>query len=296
MIRISNIRVSAWDLGYLDVYWDFAPTYEDIGDYTLTVERSSVEFGEYVQITPPFRYKDQFRDGTVKGFHSFYTKYYYRIKAVNRVTNATAYFPAEGGATLEAPPDLAAIEMVRQYEVKLREYSGRIVWIYQKRRSGQRCSVCYDRVTSRKLSSGCKVCFDTSWVGGFHAPIERFAQVITPTEVTSKTPDTVHEVIDSAVFLGPYPELDEGDIVVEAENIRWRVGNAINKVRKARALIRQQASIHAIPKSDVEYTIPLNLSSSERRNLIVTPERNLTNPQSFDSKNVLDSLRGVFGR
>lgn len=296
MIQISNIRVSAWDLGYLDLYWDFAPSYEDIGDYNLAVERSQVEFGEFVQITPEFRYKDQFRDGTVRGFHSFFTKYYYRIKATHRTTGTTAYFPPEGGVTLSAPPDLAAIEMIRQYELRLREYSGRLVWVYQKRRSGQRCSVCFDRVTKRKITSGCRVCFDTSWVGGYHAPIERYAQIVTPTEVTVKSADNVHEVIDTTLLIGPYPELDEGDVIVEAENIRWRVSNTINKVRKARYLIRQQAYIHAIPNSDVEYTIPVNLSNDEKRALITAPERNLTNPQSFDSKNVMDSLRSLFGR
>jgi hypothetical protein len=101
---------------------------------------------------------------------------------------------------------------------------------------------------------------------------------------------------NTVLFAGNYPELSEGDMVVEAENIRWRIGSTINKVKKARALVRQQAQLHRVPKGDIEYTIPLNLSENEVRTLLASPERNYTNPQSLESDNLATALNNIYGK
>ena len=287
MITVKDIRVRSFDIDYLDVYWS-VDTNEDLQKYAFIVQKAYNQFGPFNDITGQIRDRFHLRDNTVTGQHSFYTKIYYRIKVVVRDPNdSTEYlFPDNGaGVCLAAEPDLAALEMARINRLKLQEFSGRKLWIYPKRTFGQRCG-CFDPVTSRKLRSSCTTCYDTGWVGGYEAPVETYGLVVTPNEQVAHTPIGNAEVENTTILLPNYPEIAQGWIIVEAENIRWRVGDTVTKVRKARSLIRQQAQIHRVPKGDVEYSLPLNISSPE--NLVASPSRNYTNPQTLDSNSQAD--------
>ena len=295
MISISDVRVRSFELDFMDVYFDVSPTFEDLADYQFVVQRADSQFGEYVNLTVPFRNRFHVRDNTVRGQYSFYDKLYYRVKVTNTSTGDEAFFPELGGVCLSAKPDLIALEMARMNNLRLKEFSGRVVYVFPKMRSGQRCSNCYDRVAQRKVRSQCGTCYDTTWVGGYTAPVQTYAMVIVPNETTTHSDFANIEVENSMIMLGNYPEVREGDLIVEAENVRWRVGSTITKVQKQRALIRQQAQIHRIPKGDMEYRVPLNLSDDEVRDLIATPLRNYSNPQTLEGVDLATALNIAFG-
>ena len=295
MIKISDIRIRSFDVDYLDVYWDIVPCYEDLGDYEFVVERADNETGPYRALTVPMINRFHFRDTTLRGRHSYYAKIYYRVRVTHRATAETAVWPEVGGVKLAALPDLVALEMARINNLKLKEFMGRKMWVYPRRRSGQRCQTCYDRVTGRKIRSSCSVCFDTTWVGGFYAPVESYGMIVSPNDTVVHSGFGDMEVENTTLLIGNYPELSEGDLIVEAENIRWRVGSTIAKVTKGRALIRQQAPIHRIPKGDSEYTVPLNLTNDEIKNLLASPDRNYTNPHNLESDDIVSALNNVYG-
>tara|TARA_B100001250_G_C19685520_1_gene737853 strand:+ start:216 stop:1112 length:897 start_codon:yes stop_codon:yes gene_type:complete len=296
VIKVTNIQVRSFDLGYLDLYWDISPCHEDINNYEFVVEKSDNEFGPYEDLTIPFTDRYHVRDNTVAGQHSFYRKIYYRIRVQERAnTSNFEIFPEVGGARLAAKPDLIALEMARINNLKLKEFTGRKVWVFTRKTSGQRCRICFDDVSQRKLIANCSACYGTGWVGGYNAPIEAYALIVTPNEQTIHANVGNINLENTSMMMGNYPELSEGDIVVEAENIRWRVASTISKVSKARALIRQQAPVHRIPKSDVEYMLPINLSDEELRDLIVSPERNYTNPQTIEGDSLKGALTNIFG-
>ena len=69
----------------------------------------------------------------------------------------------------------------------------------------------------------------------------------------------------------------------------------IKKVKKSRAIIRQQAPLHRIPNGDVEFKLPINLSEQEIADLQASPERNLTNPQTIESAKLVNALNSAFG-
>ena len=296
MIKVASVRVRSFDLSYLDIYWDIAPCYEDLNDYEYKVLRSNNEFGPYQEITPAFRNQTHVRDNTVRGRHSMFSRVYYRVQAKHRTTGETQVFPEIGGAKLAAAPDLAALEMARLNNLRLKEFSGRKVWIFPKRKTGQRCSVCFDRVTQRKLKSNCSACYDTGWHGGFYAPVETYGAITTPDEATQHTEMGNMETQDTSMELGNYPELSEGDVVVEAENIRWRVGSNIAKTCKARAMVKQRAALHRMPVSDIEYLLPLNMSSTEIMGLTATPHKHYTNPQNLSAVDLTTALQNTFGK
>ena len=119
--------------------------------------------------------------------------------------------------------------------------------------------------------------------------------IVSPNETVVHSGFGDMEVENTTLLVGNYPELSEGDLVVEAENIRWRVGSTIAKVTKGRALIRQQAPIHRIPKGDSEYTVPLNLTNDEIKDLLASPDRNYTNPHNLEGDDIVSALNNVFG-
>ncbi len=286
----------SFDLGYLDIYWDISPSFEDVSNFEFVVEKSDNEFGPYHDLTVPFVNLFHIRDNTVRGQKNHYNKIYYRIRVQERGGAGQAIFPEVGGAKLAALPDLAALEMARLNNLKLKEFSGRQVWVFPRKQSGQRCELCFDKVAQRRIRSGCSTCYDTSWVGGYHAPVQTYGMIVSPNEQTihANFGDVQNE--NTTMLIGNYPEISEGDLVVEAENIRWRVASSIAKVKKSRALVRQQVAIHRIPTADIEYRIPLNLTEDQIKDLIASPERNYTNPQTLESAKLSNVLNNVFGK
>jgi hypothetical protein len=296
MLRASNIRLRSFELGHIDIYWDLGPTFEDLYDYDVYVQRSEAEFGPYEDITPAMRGAERFRDSEVRGRHSRLNRLYYRIKVVHRASGEQVEYPELGGVNLAAKPDLIALEMARQETLKLKEFSGRMIWIFPRRRTGQRCTTCYDHVTGRALRADCSTCYGTTWVGGYHPPVGVYAQIQSATDTTLRTAMGSLENQDTVFKLANYPELDAGDLVVELENRRWVVGDSINKVQKGRALVRQETNISLIPVSDIEYRVPLNIDEETLSNLLATPERNYTNPQTLESAALNSAMSILFGK
>ncbi len=295
MLKITNLKVRSYDIDYLDVFWEIEPTYDDVHAYTFTVERSNAEFGPFTDLTGAFSDKYHVRDNTVKGQHSFYTKFFYRIRVIKLADSSYMTYPEDGsGVALEAPPDLMALEMARSNRFKLKTHSGRALWVFPRKRTGQRCS-CYDEVMQRKLRSGCKTCYDTSWVGGYDTPVQIYGQIFDPVETTMKTHIGEVNAEQSVCRLPNFPEVMPGWVIIEAENKRWRVGtdsNALRKVHKGRALIRQEVPIHRIPTGDIEFQLPLNVSNIDKIN--TSPPKNFTSPKSLTSDKVVDSALSFF--
>jgi hypothetical protein len=281
VLNVNNIRVVSFDVDHLDIFWDIEPTYEDVCNYSFVIEKSYSQFGPYFDLTKEFRNKFMVRDNTLRSQHSFYGRTYYRVRVRNILTGDTTVFPnSGGGASQSAPPDLIALEIARIERLKLKEFKGRKVWLFPRKRFGQRCS-CYDQVTKRKLRSGCVTCFDTGWVGGYDSPLETYAQVQDPPELNVKTQLFEGAVENAKGLFSNFPDLAEGWVLVEHENVRWRIGSSIDKINKARSTVRQIADLHRIPEGDIEYSLPMNLESAE--DILATPIRNYYNPQSLET-------------
>jgi hypothetical protein len=78
-----------------------------------------------------------------------------------------------------------------------------------------------------------------------------------------------------------FPPIKPGDLIVEAENIRWRV-TGVSQTEQGRARVHQELTLHRIPSTDTEYRIPLILDQA-LKDLFINPSRNFTNPQSLSS-------------
>lgn len=290
MLELTNVRVRSFDILSLDIFWDEIPHFDDALNYSFTVLRSDNETSGYAPVSEPIIGRNHFKDTSISPRKSQYHRIYYRVLVTHRVSGETATFPDVGGVCLAARPNLYALEAARQERLRLREVDGRELLILKKRRTGQRCSVCYDRVLKRRLRSGCTTCFDTGFVGGFYPPILVYGQVTSTEDSTHKGKGGNTEIQNSGLRIANFPELDEGDLIIETENIRWRVGTVIRKIRLQRAVVKQQCPLHRIPNTDIEYKIPVNLDIDTLAQLEGSPHWGYTNFMSIDSHNLHTAL------
>jgi hypothetical protein len=279
VLQLSNMRLRSFDLDYLDLYWDAVPG-EDPLDYEFQVLRSESEFGPFFEISHSFSDRYHFRDTTAAQM-SFFRRWYYKIRVTPNDENKSATdYPSGPGVALSALPDLEALEMARQERLRLNEFKGRKVWVFPVRTFGQRCT-CYDPVTQNRTRSSCLTCFDTGFVGGFHTPLQISMEIIDPQEFSQNTDMAKLQPVNAAGKLANFPVIQENWIVIEAENVRWRVAGPINRFQKLRSVFRQQFALHRIPKDDVTFKLPISIA--DYQNLQASPARQFTNPHNLEA-------------
>jgi hypothetical protein len=256
MLKVKNISILAFSKDFLDVSWEVEDTVEDIRDYDFFVQRSEGIEGPYDEIGGPLADEFMFRDVQAPLFHRW-RQLYYRIRTVNRATSEEEISPSNQPI---ASKDLIAAEIQRLEFIRLNEFVGRRAIVMQKRTFGQRCVTCWDVIKQRIRISRCKDCFGVGFVRGYMKPVETLIQIepSTQTEQLQDTGKTQHNVVSARAFIFPF--LKPGDMVVEAENNRWRVTSSFY-VEQLRHPVAQQVALIQIPDTDIEYIIPLDIGS-----------------------------------
>jgi len=294
VIKVTKLTVRSFNLDHMDVFWEIAPVSappsasapHEIFDYDFYVLRSEAALGPYDQIAGPLRDQYNLRDITVSLLHKW-RQYFYKIRVVNRVTSEEETFgPA---SSTEPEPDLIAAEIIRQEDMLFREFAGRSCILFPARTFGPVC-FCYDTVTKKVTRSGCKTCFGTGWLGGFMAPVQVFVQIDPYPKISSKSALQERQPGDTAGRMISFPPVSPNDILVESENKRWRV-ISVTPTQRLRANVRQELTIHEIPKGDIEYALPVKVDA---QSLKPAAERNFTNPQNLDEEDFSD-IFAVYG-
>lgn len=267
---ICNVRVRTFDVDYVDLYWDVASGHDPL-DYSFRVLRSEAQFGPFSAVTAPFTDRYHVRDSTARQFSR--RRWYYKVEATHIGTSVVSVWPQGPGVSQEARLDLEGLEAARQFALVLEQYTGREVWVFPRRVFGTRC-FCVDPVTRQVIRQVCVTCYGTGIVGGYHAPVRAYANIVVQAQG-----DNISEYMKdnrrlAQCLFGTYPQVKQGDLVVELENIRWDVAKTAD-VRKARAVVRQESVLHEhLPESAV-YKLPLGESVPD---LVVSPEQRFTLP------------------
>jgi hypothetical protein len=291
MLEIKEFRVRSLDLDYLDLYWEIDNTSEDPYSYTFTVERSESPLGPWDQVSPEFSDKYSFRDITVNLLNRF-RFYYYRIKIKRKSDNNIIYSELAQNTN---KPDLVAQEVRRLENLVFQEYIGRAVWLFPRRTFGQRCPNCWEDVTGQRVISGCVTCFDTGWARGFLDPIKCWIQFDPTVKHIENSQLIETQQQNASARLGHFPIVKPKDIIVESDNVRWRVERA-SDTQRLRAVLHQELVLHQIPRGDIEYKLPINIDSLGE--LEASAGRNFTNPHNLSAHTdaeLWDATRAFYG-
>lgn len=289
MLDLKNVQCRSLELSRMYITWETDST-EDPLDFDFHVEKAQSPGGAWTQATPvPLVDQYLFVDSQPGLLHTW-NNLYYRIRVEKRGTDQVAYYPRVP-VRLQARPPLDALEMARQELVMLRELTGRLCWLFKRRTFGARCPECWDRFSMKKTKSNCRTCWNTGWMGGYHSPIEFYCQ-IDPTGQAAQLmggPGETHQENTSARTIF-FPPIDPRDLIVEAENKRWRV-HTRSYTERVRSPVKQEIQLHRIPEGDMEFSIPLNIDILTTNPTAVRQFQNPTVPGTVGAE-----LAGTFSR
>lgn len=292
---VRNIRLHTLHPQHITVEWEIEPTQLDLVQYAVEVWRSESEAGPYTRVSMTMVAADffDFMDVGVN-LLSKWRNFYYRVRVINR--NNTSEFQdygseetrkvlqgAEpGGVTLEAPPDIFALEAIRRFDLVLREHGGRRVLVSVQRTWGQRCQDCWDYLKRRQKKSGCLTCFDTTLAGGFFSPMETWCMKPPHKVMSQLTPLFEMQADDRIMWFSRYPRLKPRDVVTSVEGDRFRV-IAIDRSEKAWALTRQTVQVRRLSRDQVEYKLPISEADWNRNMMTASAMREHVRATDIDS-------------
>ena len=294
MLTVTELKVFSTDLDRISLYWQTSELFGTQGDefnealdYNIFVLRSEAAMGPYdvLNSDSPLRDVYTFVDAQVN-LKSQWRQFFYKLQVVHRPTGET--WTSEPTASKDAAPDLVAQAIMFEEEVLFKQVIGTACWIFPKRTCGPRCS-CWDRVTRRVRRAAHFPCFGTGFLGGFLSPVFRYVQIDPSPRITQANPLVTYQPGDTTGRCQGFPPVNQGDILVESNNIRWRLG-APRSTERLRAIVHYELVLHPIPPGDIEYELPIAVDPLEYHR---AEQRNFTNPQSPESeKDFSDLLRG----
>lgn len=275
-LQIEKLRVRSLDVDRLEVTWETNDSQEDVLDYTFQVVRSESPEGPYEPLTQPFEDRYIFVDARIPQGDKF-RQLYYKLIVVHKASQRTYEV---GPESQEAEPDLVAQFIRRSQMTLLTQVIGRRVWLFKIRTFGARCS-CFDATTNKRIRMNCLSCFDTGFLRGFHNPIEIWLQIDPPGGAQQNMPQQIAQHTNTTARTSFYPNIAPRDVLVEAENKRWRVVNTTTSER-LRAPIKQELALYQIQSTDIEYKLPINLSEA-LRDIQPSPPRMFSLPSDVAS-------------
>lgn len=292
MIRFTDIKVTGFSRQYYDIYWEIAPTTADIQEYTFTLERSESEAGPFNAISGDLIDRYHVRDNDVHLISSNRT-FFYRVRLKHTPSGRVEYSDIADRA---GKPDLIAQEILRLETLLFQEFAGGACFLFPRRTFGQRCPQCWDTVLQKTIDSKCPTCFGTGFSGGYHYPIQFFAQV-DEGSITENATESDHHQQKMLTFRCPAsPELKPLDLFVDFKNRRMRVVNVGGTTRLG-VRVRQEVQAVLLQPGSIADAVPLDVDTEAFE---TAGWRNYTNPQNPEAAGVtpdsaLDTLLGRFG-
>lgn len=277
-LEIKSLKVRSLDVDFNELSWELGLSASscDILDFTFQLLRSESQMGPFDPISVKFEDRFLFIDNNIKGNH-LYRQYHYKLVVEEKASGDTREF---GPFTLEPEADLIAVELRKHVNLLMREFIGRNCWVLPVRTFGQRCG-CWDNDLQKRTRSGCVTCFDTGFVRGYLHPIEMWISIDPSAKTEQETNIAKLQQKNTTARAGHFPTLKPFDIIIEPENNRWRVVK-VSSTEQVRASVHQEFQLHLIPKSDMEYRIPLVLDQA-LKDLFFSPSRNFSNPQTLEA-------------
>lgn len=254
LLEIDKLSVRSFSLDFLTLDWRIKPTNRPIDDFTFSVFRSqSQEDTDFKKIKDGLKSVFNFHDPAASQA-SRWRQWYYKVRATE---DTTALFTESQIATNDEQPDRIGLSIARRNLLVLRRFVGIKSFVLQERTFGQRCNHCWDSVKQRRKQSGCRICFDTGFMGGFFTPIEALINYSPSPKQVQMMSFGERQPNQTPAWMSNFPEMKPRDLVIEQhDGRRWRVIN-VGTTRKRRAITHQNLLLVEINRSDVEWKIEI---------------------------------------
>lgn len=247
-----SIRVKVYPrwLHYVALEWSVP---SDWGDCAFNVYHSATEEGNYVKVNPSPINGNSLVDYSNQDYHKFRNGYYV----------VEAILVGQGGASLRSQPhtwhntrspwvELRAQEVQRREFLLLRKFTGVKSYLMKRRTYGLRCPNCWDSVSETVTKDYCKVCFGTSFKGGYFPPIPLFVQYEPTPSSVMKTYFGKFEPNQIGAWTVSVPEIAPDDILIRTGDWNIYEVGSLQTTELQSSPVRQIMQIKQLGRRDVE--------------------------------------------
>jgi len=276
-LPVEKLMVRSLDVESKEITWELGYGQADPLDYTLEVLRAESPEGPYDVVSPPFRDRYIFVDRRIP-IGDKYVTLWYKLRCTKVGASSFVDF---GPAAQQPEPDLIAQSIRRLELTYFTQLVGRACWLFKKRVFGPRCRTCFDFTLQKRTVDRCLDCFGTGVLRGYHNPIEIWAQIDPSTKAQQNNAQQIAQFVTSRARTSFYPNIQPGDLLVEAENKRWRVQN-LETSERLRVTIKQEFTMRQLEERDIEFKLPIKLDRA-LRDIQPSPVRMFENATDLDS-------------
>lgn len=271
-LPIDRLRCRSLDVDRKEITWEVNDTQEDALDYTFQILRSESPEGPFDPITQTFEDRYIFVDARIPAGDKFRVLWY-KLRVTHKASGVVRDY---GAVAQESDVALDAAFIRRSEMTLLTQVIGRACWFFKRRTFGTRCPSCWDQTSHKRTRARCLDCYDTSYLRGYLDPIEIWVQIDPSAKSQQNNTQQIAQFVATSARTSFYPNISPDDVLVEAENKRWRILTVTNSER-LRATIKQELTMRQIETTDVEYKLPINLTRA-LKDIQPSPGRMFTNP------------------
>jgi hypothetical protein len=191
-LECKNLTYAATTL-----YWNVEPEINDIiSHYGYIIQISEGELGPWTDLYTDPIYAFGFVD-TVTQRGMIDQRIYYRVKAVDIDSNTVFY---SNNICLFNESDNFISDYISEQEILYLKRFGQECLHFARRKFGDRCPLCYDKVQKKSTRPKCPVCFGTTFTGGYFAPVKIYINTDQQPILIDKTDYGVNEGVSLSAW------------------------------------------------------------------------------------------------
>ena len=249
---IQKVKIDQISVGELGITWEVNDASQV---FEFFVDRSGSPEGPFetlnqISIVKAYGYIDRtYNDESVN------RQIYYRIRGVNSKETITS-------KVMKLDQEIAnymGLAIAKNKKLLLERFVGTKCFVYVRKTFGIKCTNCYDPVRQKSTSSSCNICYGTTFVDGYFAPIKMFMQLNPLVKANQKTDlQNAENLRIDGVWCGNYPVLSPGDLIVEIQepNHRYIIESPVSRTEQHNALIEQRFPVTQVHASRIEMKVP----------------------------------------
>lgn len=255
-IKFASITVMILSVEYnprVLVSWELEKTTQNLSNLYFEVWRGESP-SELIKVSSdpiPAGARPEFIDTTAK-LKMAGKFYYYQVIAKEMVGGIAVQEFQSKLETWDGDQDYVSQYIIDEHLFAYEHVHGVPVFIYPKKKEGDRCTNCWDKVLKRVTISKCQTCYGTGFMGGYYPPMPAWVD-INPDPANAQVMEFgVREPSQTDIAFTNFPILQLGDVILELDAFMfWRVV-AVRSSEKNRTITLQFARVDQVNRSDIE--------------------------------------------
>jgi hypothetical protein len=190
------------------------------------------------------------------------TRHVYYQLSVTNAAGETATTIREVDPTLPTRQRLLKRKILRDEGLAFRKLNGVELAVLKRRHWGERCTVCFDKLTKKVTNSKCMTCYGTGFTGGYFTPIRIMGRFGATNVQTQITPQGNADVGKSRVIILDYPQIEVYDFIVDVRANKRYVVETVHQTELRTVTVHQELTVSEVSRDSIEYRIPVNTDNA----------------------------------